>query len=75
MKILILLGSRNSKGQTSRACSAFLLGAENKGAECEKIFLPSMKIERCRQCDENGWGICRTEGKCVIEDDLHVLIE
>ncbi len=75
MRILLLLGSRNSKGQTARAVEALLLSAESKGAECEKIFLPNLKIERCRQCDENGWGICRTEGKCVIEDDLHKLIE
>lgn len=75
MKILALLGSRNSKGQTARASESLLIGAKNKGAECEKIFLPTMKIERCRQCDENGWGICRTEGRCVIEDDLSILID
>lgn len=75
MKILAILGSRNPKGQTARSSEALLLGAESKGAKCEKIFLPTMKIERCRQCDENGWGICRTEGRCAIEDDLPILIE
>jgi len=33
------------------------------------VFLPSMSIERCRQCNDDGCGICRSEGKCVIEDD------
>jgi len=32
-------------------------------------------IERCRQCDERGWGDCRAKGKCVIEDDLASLVD
>jgi multimeric flavodoxin WrbA len=28
-----------------------------------------MTIERCRQCDERGWGRCRSEGRCIIEED------
>jgi multimeric flavodoxin WrbA len=33
-----------------------------------------MRIERCRQCDDAGWGICRTQGECVIDDDLAALV-
>ena len=67
MKVIVILGSRNPKGQTARAAGAFAHGVDS---ECEQVFLPKMKIERCRQCDDNGWGICRTQGKCVIEDDF-----
>jgi multimeric flavodoxin WrbA len=41
----------------------------------EQFFLPQMNIERCRQCEDNGWGICRTEGQCVIEDDFAALVD
>jgi multimeric flavodoxin WrbA len=75
MKVLIVLGSRNPKGQTARAADAFLQGVTSEGSQCEQVFLPKMKIERCRQCEDNGWGICRTEGKCVIEDDFALIVD
>ena len=37
--------------------------------------LPEMAIERCRQCDADGWGVCRARGSCVIEDDFAGLVE
>jgi len=75
MKALVILGSRNPKGQTARAAEAFLRGVTDGGGECEQFFLPQMRIERCRQCEDNGWGICRTEGRCVIEDDFASLVD
>ena len=36
--------------------------------------LPQMAVERCRQCDERGWGTCRSEGQCVIEEDDFALV-
>lgn len=74
MKILMLSGSRNPEGQTARAANAILEGFAAAGGEVERVFLPTMRIERCRQCDENGWGTCRSEGHCVIDDDLDLLI-
>jgi len=75
LKVVILVGSRNPEGQTARAADAFKEGVIRKGSQAEAVFLPQMKIERCRQCEENGWGICRTEGRCVIEDDFAMLVE
>jgi multimeric flavodoxin WrbA len=74
MKVIAILGSRNPQGQTAKAVGALAHGVKGAGGECEQIFLPQMKIERCRQCDDNGWGICRTQGKCVIEDDFASLV-
>jgi multimeric flavodoxin WrbA len=74
MKTLIILGSRNPEGQTARAAGAVFEGLTGAGGKGEKVFLPPKKIERCRQCDINGWGICRTEGRCVIEDDFSALV-
>lgn len=70
MNVIAILGSRNPEGQTARAADALLEGAAAGGCKCEKVFLPELDIERCRQCDENGWGTCRSEGTCVIEDDF-----
>ncbi len=75
MKIILIIGSRTLDGQTGRAAKAFLQGAGEKGCKCETILLPQMKIERCRQCDNDGWGICRTEGRCIIEDDFVSIVD
>jgi multimeric flavodoxin WrbA len=75
MRILALLGSRNPRGQTARAAEAVAEGAGRAGADVETVLLPALAIERCRQCDERGWGLCRQEGRCIIEDDLAALIE
>lgn len=70
MKAMIISGSRTPTGQTGRATEALCDGLRSEGAEAELALLPTLKIERCRQCDDAGWGACRTEGRCVIEDDL-----
>jgi len=75
MTVLMISGSRNPNGQTARAADAILAGAEKGGAAVEHVFLPTLKIERCRQCDDDGWGLCRREGRCVIDDDFAGLAE
>ena len=70
MKVLAITGSRNPDGQTARAADAMLEGARIRGAEVERVFLPVLALERCRQCEDTGWGLCRKEGRCVIEDDF-----
>ena len=75
MKVLMISGSRNSDGQTARAADALLEGAVKAGAEVEKIFLPELNIERCRQCENTGWGQCKSESRCIIEDDMVSIFE
>lgn len=70
MELLVVLGSRNHEGQTARAAGAFARGAEGEGACVEKVFLPELDIQRCRQCNPDGWGRCRSHGDCVVEDDF-----
>jgi len=70
MKVLLVCGSRNRKGQTARAAEALLAGAGKAKATHEMVFLPELAVERCRQCRDDGWGTCRTEGSCVIADDF-----
>jgi multimeric flavodoxin WrbA len=75
VKVLAISGSRDPEGQTAAAVGAVLKGARSAGCEVEVIYLPSMTIERCRQCDADGWGLCRREGRCVIEDDLARVVD
>jgi multimeric flavodoxin WrbA len=69
MEVIILMGSRNPEGKTAEAANAMLQGISDEGGKGEMVFLPEMTIERCRQCEANGWGICREQGKCIIEED------
>jgi multimeric flavodoxin WrbA len=75
MKAILVCGSRNAKGQTAQAADAVLKGVTGAGGSAERVFLPALKIERCRQCNDNGWGLCRKEGRCVIDDDLSGVVE
>jgi multimeric flavodoxin WrbA len=75
MKIAAILGSRDPGGRTAKAAEALLQGAGAEAPGATIAFLPEMKVERCRQCEGNGWGICRSEGRCVIDDDFAVLVE
>jgi len=75
MKTLIILGSRNPEGQTAKASKSLLEGLISEKSQAEEVFLPQKSIERCRQCDDNGWGVCRTEGRCVIDDDFAFLVD
>ena len=75
MNVLLVIGSRNTKGRTARAAEAAMDGLKSKGAGGKAIFLTQLRIERCRQCEDSGWGICRSEGRCIIEDDFASVVE
>ncbi len=75
MQAIVICGGRNPKGQTARAAEGLMAGLRSNACEAAIAFLPDMEVERCRQCDERGWGICRSEGKCVIEDDFAGLVK
>lgn len=75
MSALAILGSRSPAGQTAQAVDAFIAGLTDGGVACERLFLPEQVVERCRQCEDDGWGICRTEGKCIIEDHFAGIYE
>ena len=75
MSVLAILGSRNPEGQTAKAVQAVLEGSTSQGSQAEQVFLPEMKIERCRQCEQDGSGICSKEGCCVIQDDFATIVD
>ncbi|MGB9877490.1 MAG: flavodoxin family protein [bacterium] len=74
MKMIVYIGSRGVKGRTAQAGIALLEGFQEGGGSGEVFFLPHLNIERCRQCEDSGWGNCR-EGRCCVEDDFPKLLE
>ncbi len=74
MRLLALSGSRNHEGRTSRAINALCQGVVKAGGNTETIFLIDLNLERCRQCEIDGWGICRREGRCIIDDDFDSVV-
>lgn len=74
MRILTLSGSRDREGRTAQAIEAIRKGIAKAGGNSESIFLTELVIERCRQCDSDGWGTCRSEQRCIIEDDFDSVV-
>ena len=75
MKAIAILGSRDPEGRTARATEALMQGLTDDGVEADIVFLTDHEIERCRQCENNGWGICLEKGQCIIEDDFASLAD
>ncbi len=74
MKLLAIDSSGREQGLTARMTAAAADAARRKGAEVEVLYLKDFRLERCRQCDPDGWGQCRREGTCVIEDDFPAIV-
>ena len=69
MKVVAIQGSPNVDGLTSTGAQRALDGAQTAGADVELIHLRKADIRACLACDQ-GWGKCRDEGACVIEDEF-----
>lgn len=74
MKVIAVQSSPNLGGLTSSLAQAALSGVKAIGGETELIHLNRLEIKPCIAC-ENGWGKCREEGVCVLEDDFQSLRE
>jgi multimeric flavodoxin WrbA len=72
MNIVAIHGSPNEDGLTESLAKAALAGAAEAGADTGLVRLTDLRLESCRQCGD-GWGVCREEGRCVIEDDFEVV--
>ena len=72
MKVLIVHSSPNLDGLTAACANAAAEGVRSAGAQAEVIRLNDLDIASCQACD-NGWGICRSEHRCILEDDFPAL--
>ena len=50
-------------------------GLQAGGASGELVFLPRLRIERCRHCEHDGQGTCRAEGRCTADDDFESVVD
>lgn len=65
MKVLGLFGSPRRGGNTEILLEEALKGAEEEGAEIERLYLTDLKITPCTAC--HG---CDSTGECVILDEM-----
>jgi len=72
MKIIVIQSSPNRDGLTAACTAAAASGAREAGAEVEDIRLNDLDVGLCAACD-NGWGPCRREHRCQVEDDFQAL--
>ena len=74
MKALVLGASPNNDGLTAACAQAAKEGLLAGGVEVEFVNLNTLNIGSCAACDR-GWGTCRTEQRCQVEDDFQALHE
>jgi FMN-dependent NADH-azoreductase len=71
MTVLGLMGSPRIRGNSDLLLDAALAGAVEGGAECRTVVLNRLSITACQHCE----GCTRTQGQCVIEDEMQSLYE
>jgi multimeric flavodoxin WrbA len=72
LKILAIQSSPNEDGLTAKTAKAVIMGAEAEGASVELVNLNDMVVKPCVACD-GGWGKCRREGVCILDDEFQQL--
>ncbi|MGE5225165.1 MAG: flavodoxin family protein [Omnitrophica WOR_2 bacterium] len=75
MNVLVIYSSPNQDGLTAACAAAAVEGVRFAGGHAEQVCLNQMKVGMCQACD-NGWGTCRTEHECKVQDGfqgLHAL--
>jgi multimeric flavodoxin WrbA len=70
MDILAIYGSPRRKGNTSTLLDHAVKGAEDAGAQVEKIVLRDCKMSPCLEI----YG-CKKTGRCVIKDDFQDVMD
>lgn len=70
VKIIGIVGSPRSNGNTENLVKEALQSAKDAGAEIELIKLGTAEIEPCIACD-----ICKATGECAIYDDMGGILE
>ena len=72
MKALVIQASPNTDGLTEACAQAAIDGLTEGGVESELVHLNRLNVGMCEACDR-GWGTCRTEHRCQVEDDFQAL--
>lgn len=70
MKLLAFVGSPRKGGNSDILTDEILRGAEEKGYDCEKIYLSDLSLSPCNACYA-----CRPCGQCIKNDDGNSLYQ
>jgi multimeric flavodoxin WrbA len=70
--ILVLWASPNDDGLTAECAQAAAKGIQGAGGACRLVKLNELGIGSCRACGD-GWGTCRDEHRCQVEDGFQAL--
>lgn len=68
MKILALSASPHAQGNSAFLLDAFLQGAQEMGAQTERMDVSQMRIRDC-QADY----ACKSTGRCAAQDDMQAV--
>ncbi|MBS4022583.1 MAG: flavodoxin family protein [Dethiobacter sp.] len=71
-KIMVITSSPNSDGLTAACGEEARQGAQDGGADTVHFCLNDLEIGKCSACG-SGWGTCRQEHYCQVEDDFQKL--
>lgn len=66
MKVLLINGSPNRKGNTFLALSEVASALEDCGVETEIVSIGKKPVQGCTACNK-----CMKEGRCVFKDELY----
>lgn len=69
MDVLVVSASPNTDGLTATCAAAAEDGVLQGGGTVEQIRLNDLAIGKCEACD-SGWGSCRSQHRCQMEDDF-----
>ena len=72
MNVLVISSSPNTDGLTAACARAAVDGALLAGGRAEEVRLNDLQVGMCEACD-NGWGTCRDDHECQLEDDFQAL--
>jgi multimeric flavodoxin WrbA len=72
MNTLVISASPNKDGLTAACAAAAIEGARQADGQAEEIRLNDLNVGMCEACD-NGWGTCRPDHECQVEDDFQPL--
>lgn len=71
---IVITSSPNADGLTAACGQAAAIGFQEASVEVKYLDLCALEIGACRVCG-NGWGTCRNEHRCIVEDKLSSLLE
>ena len=72
MNVLVISSSPNRDGLTGACAAAAVEGVRLGGGQAEEVRLNDLRVGMCQAC-RNGWGSCRSEHECEVEDDFQAL--